>query len=173
MISATIAGAVAGSALGELGNVAGDRAAQVASIAGTCVGAVALLDIAVAKVPLIQRDRETPRQLLYAGPLRWGAFTGAMLGFGALTRLGFVAWYLVPVIAFDAHSPVSGAVTWSAYGLVRTATPQVMEQARRSTRGRIRLRQRVLLTTGRTWARYATDCMSIALAAAIWLTAAR
>ena len=171
-LSAALAGAVAGAVLGELGALLNGSATTIAKLAGAGVAAAAVLDVIVGRVPLIERDRETPRRWLAVGPGRWAVYTGAMLGFGGLTRLGFVAWYLLPVTAFGTRSAVAGAAVWSVYGLARAGAPQLLQTLRRHSSRPTVLRQRVLITQGRTRARYATDCLGVALVVVMWLVVA-
>lgn len=118
--SSAFSGATVGAGLGAVGGtLTGDALSLVAAVmalGGIVAGAATLFG---QKVPLIQRDRETPRRWLSYPPSVGAALTGAMLGLGFTTRLGYALWYAVPVLALLTASPVVGAVLFATYGLAR------------------------------------------------------
>lgn len=73
-------------------------------------------------VPM-QCNKETPRAWMNRHPLEWSLKNGAALGIGAFTRLGFLAWYLVPCAALVSGSPSVGCAVWGIYGFTRTVLP--------------------------------------------------
>ncbi len=60
------------------------------------------------------------------GPLLWAARNGTSLGFGGLSRLGFVLWYVVPVASLLSGAPLLGAGIWAMYGFARAAAAGLM-----------------------------------------------
>jgi hypothetical protein len=110
------AGAVAGT-IGSLAGAAGDR--PLVALVGA-LSLVLVLDAVGLRVALPQRDAETPRRWVDERRSSWAWKTGAMLGFGGLTRLGFPSWYVVPLAAVATGSPWRGAFIWGTYAFVRT-----------------------------------------------------
>jgi hypothetical protein len=149
------------------------RTTLIAQVLASIVGALALVELAIGKAPLLQVDRETPAAWLRAGRVRWGIYTGAMLGFGGLTRLGFIGWYLVPITVLAARSAIVGAAIWGVYGALRAMSSIALEVVRRVRAGMYPkyIRQTRLLTVGRRHARYATNGIAVTLAAAMWFVA--
>jgi hypothetical protein len=119
--AATVGGAAAGAALGLLGGMlaAPARAAAAVALAALAV-LVVLLRMAGVRVPVLQRDRETPQRWMHAGPLGWATRNGLALGIGATSRIGFWLWYVVPVTALLSASPRSGAALYGLYSALRT-----------------------------------------------------
>jgi hypothetical protein len=101
-------------------------------------------------VPPPQLDRETAVGWLELGPYRWAVRNGAALGLGATSRLGYWLWYLVPVGAFAAGTPLLGAVVYGAYGLVRSLPALPLYLDMRGGTGRL---SRALLEHYPTWRR--------------------
>ncbi|MDQ3936005.1 MAG: hypothetical protein M3340_15395 [Actinomycetota bacterium] len=114
-----LGGVAAGTALGAVGDLvpATTRAAVATLIALGAVG-VGVVETLGYRVRLPQCDRETPRDWVDQGPLRWAAKNGLALGHGASSRIGFPLWYAVPCAALLAGSP-AGVVIYGAYGLTR------------------------------------------------------
>ena len=116
--SATVAGAVAGYLLA----LAGGLLPQGARAVGVLVGCSAIgIGATCWRNPWPQLDRETEQSLLHRGPIAWAVLNGAQLGLGFTSRIGFWTWYLIPVGAFLLADPVTGAVAWGLYGLLRLA----------------------------------------------------
>lgn len=84
---------------------------------------------------LPQRDRETPKRWAFLGPTRWALLNGASLGVGAGTRIGFAAWYAVPIGCLLVGSAPLGALLYGLYGLTRTAAVLPIMLAERHDRG--------------------------------------
>lgn len=115
----TLAAGVAGALLGGvLGAVGGTMNAQARAASGTAVG-ILLVILPLLRVPLPQRDRETPQSLLHRGPLVWSLANGALLGSAVTNRIGFWLWFLVPVGCLVSGSPLLGSALWGSYALIR------------------------------------------------------
>jgi hypothetical protein len=125
LLSGVLAAAAAGAALGG-----------VAALFPTAARVVlALLAIAVIGYRAMWRaapwqwDRETPASWLDHGDWRTAAYNGATLGAGCLTRIGFWAFYLLPVAVIVHGGAVAGAVVFAAYALTRCAAGLVVAAA--------------------------------------------
>jgi len=94
------------------------RAAVVTvfALVGLMIGT---LEVLGKRVPILQRDGETPISWLAKSPYLWAVQNGASLGVGAGSRLGFWLWYVIPVGAFASGTPMVGAACFGLYGLVR------------------------------------------------------
>ena len=128
------AGLVAGAVLGAVGGFLPLEVrlaiGSLVALAAIAVGGFGLLGY---RIPLPQRDRETPQRWVYKGPLPWAMKNGLALGFGATSRIGFSLWYAVPVGALLLGSPALGAAAYGAYGLVRgLAAPAILLVSMRS-----------------------------------------
>lgn len=119
-LSAAAAAAAAGALLGLLGSYVDASGRTILASLGAML-AVALGGAAwFGRGPqLMQCDRETPLRWVNTSPIRWGLPTGAVLGIGATTRIGFWSWYLVPAAAFLLGNPAVGAMVFGAYGGTR------------------------------------------------------
>lgn len=73
------------------------------------------------RLRLLQRDKETPVLWTMQGPVRYAVKTGSVIGIGASTRIGFTAWYLLPVGVLVLGKASYGALVWGGYGLARSA----------------------------------------------------
>lgn len=114
--------AVTGAWLAWLGGVVSEDVrvivATLLALVGIAYGAAQLLD---RSPPLCQLDRETSQSWMDRGPLVWATLNGGALGLGFTSRLGFPLWYVVPVTAFLAASPILGAIVYGTYGVTRGA----------------------------------------------------
>lgn len=106
--------------------------ASVLALAAVLLGSVGLFH---RRIPLIQRDRETPRGWLQASAISWALRNGAAIGFGAGTRLGVWLWYVIPFGAFVSGNIVVGVVGYGAYGLARTGGAGLLVIAQNRYRG--------------------------------------
>jgi hypothetical protein len=125
---ASIAGAVAGAVVALLGLAAPSSRSIVVT-----VGAFLLAVLPVARVPLPQRDAETPQSLLSRGPIAWSALNGGLLGLALTNRLGFWLWYMIPLTAFASASPIVGGGIWAFYGAVRMGVVAVIARRMRGS----------------------------------------
>lgn len=114
---ATAAGALAGYGWARLGETLGPpvRAEIVFALA------VMLATMALLRVPVLQRDVETPQGLMSAGPIIWAAGNGALLGVAVTSRIGFWAWYILPLGLLYLAQPALGLLIGGTYGFVRLA----------------------------------------------------
>ncbi len=120
VLSAAAAAGLAGLALGLLGAslLADTREYIVPAVAGM-LAVAGIWDAGVRRLPLLQRDTETPQQWLDLGPVGWAAVNGAALGVGAGSRLGFLLWYAIPLAALLSPSLLFSAFVYGAYGFSR------------------------------------------------------
>lgn len=163
-MAAVLAGGFAGSIAGLVGAAASAPGAAAAKLVVATLAVLMVFDGFGLHVPVLQRDRETPKTWVDAGRVRWATYTGAALGFGALTRLGFLAWYLIPLTAFLSRAWWAGAAIWATYGAVRTAASLTLGWWRLRSRGGSVFGQARLLSSGRKLSRRATDYVGAALA---------
>lgn len=114
-LAAAAGGATMGATVGALGGLL-DMPLRVAL--GVAAGALVVV-LPLLRVPLPQRNRETPQDLLYRGPYGWSLVNGVLLGSAVTNRIGFWLWYLVPAGSFVTGSAEFGAAIWGAYALTR------------------------------------------------------
>jgi hypothetical protein len=128
VIGSVVAGTAAGFFLGGMGTaVSPDGRA-------TIVALLALAGIVIAtgevlrgwRIPVLQWNRETPREWLLHRPLLGAFRTGLAIGSGFATRIGFWLWYVVPLAAFASGSVVAGAAIFGMYAVVRALVPVVL-----------------------------------------------
>lgn len=121
LLAATVAGAIAGGLVGGLGSSL-PQDVRLGAVGLALIGLNALLvaDIVGGPVPMLQRDRTTPRRWVEESVAAWSLKAGAALGLGITSRIGFAVWYLVPVLALGTGSWIAGAAVWAVYGLLRT-----------------------------------------------------
>jgi hypothetical protein len=119
------AGALAGAALGAAGALLPQRGVMVFALAW--LGAALLLaDGAWRRLPLPQRDKETPKAWMDQPRLVWAVKNGASLGFGALTRIAFPVWFAIPAASLLSGGPVPGGGIYGAYGMARCLASAVL-----------------------------------------------
>jgi hypothetical protein len=99
-------------------------AGSVLAVAAAAAGALELFG---RRIHPPQFDCETPQRWVRKGPLRWAIQNGFTLGLGAMSRIGFLLWYVVPLGALLCGNPVLGAAIYGTYGLVRgVAAPSIL-----------------------------------------------
>lgn len=134
--AATAAGALAGLALGALGTTIPPpgRAAAGLTLAalGFAIGGAQCLGI---RVRVLQRNCETGQLWMHTGALTGAVLNGSALGLGFVTRVGYWAWYVVPVAAVLSGSPLQGALVFGCYGCVRGIAPAIVIGQMLLTRG--------------------------------------
>lgn len=89
------------------------------SLAAVMLVPLGILHLTSGRHRLIQRNCETAQQWMELGPIRWAVVNGSALGVGFMSRIGFLAWYLVPLASFGFGDPALGAVIFGAYGGTR------------------------------------------------------
>lgn len=109
-------GGLAGAALGSLGQLLGLPTRAVVGVVG--LGGIAV--IAVSRKRPWQLDRETKLDWLLLQDWRTAAYNAASLSLGFATRIGFWAFFLVPVGAFISGDPRVGALVYATYAVTRT-----------------------------------------------------
>jgi hypothetical protein len=114
-LAAGCAGAAGGALLGTVGSAV-DIPARAGI--GTAIG-ISLVILPLLRVPVPQRDHETPQFLLHHGPLVWSLANGMLLGSAVTNRIGFWLWFLVPAGCLLSGSPLLGAALWGTYALAR------------------------------------------------------
>lgn len=119
-VSSTLAGGAAGAVLGQLGSHLSISHRLAMASASAIFGLLAgLLHFALRDIPLFQFNRETPQPWMRYGALRWAILSGATLGTGVTTRIGFWLWYSIPVSALLFGSPMVGVLIYGLYGASR------------------------------------------------------
>jgi hypothetical protein len=93
----------------------------IATVLGIGAIVAGLAELRAGRLPLLQRNRETPQRWLHRGPIQWAILNGLALGTAFTTRLGFALWYAVPCGALLAARPGLGAAVYGAYGCARTS----------------------------------------------------
>lgn len=68
---------------------------------------------------MFQRDKETPQSRVHDGPVLWPIKNGLALGFGAITRIGFWLWYVIPISSFLIGDPFLGTLIYGIYSFTR------------------------------------------------------
>lgn len=122
LLAATVVGAIAGGLVGGLGgSLPEDFRLAAVGLALIGLNALFVADALGGPVPMLERNRTTPRRWVEESAAGWSLKTGAALGFGVTNRIGFPVWYLVPVLALGTGSWIAGGVVWAVYGLLRTA----------------------------------------------------
>jgi hypothetical protein len=151
VLAATVAGAIAGGLLGSLGGSFPEEF-RLGAVALALVGLNVLFvaDVVVGPVPILQRNRTTPRRWVEENAWAWSLKAGAALGLGITNRIGFPVWYLVPVLTLGTGSSIAGAVIWAGYGLLRTGITmfdgfRLAQQDRFGTASARRLRSEPLM----------------------------
>ena len=109
-----------GALLGIVGSLLSlDVRLAIASILSIVAVTLGGLELGSRRVPVLQCDRETPKNWVYMGSLQWAVRNGLALGFGATSRIGFWLWYVVPIGALLLARPALGAVIYGTYGVFR------------------------------------------------------
>ena len=117
---ASVASAVAGLALGYLGGLVPLSARVVLALALAAAGvALGAWEVSGRRPRLLQWNRETPRRWLHLHHMQGAVATGAWLGLGVTTRVGFSVVYVAPLAAFVFGTPWLGAALYGAYGCAR------------------------------------------------------
>jgi hypothetical protein len=166
-VVATVSGALAGWVVALVSGLLSfaDRAQVVFRLA------VVLTLMPLLRLPLPQRDVETPQALLSAGPLVWAAGNGGLLGLGIASRIGFWVWYVLPLGVFALAQPVLGLCLWEVYGFTRlTALAVVAAGMRPGDDAAARLTSRLIEMRSRM--RPAMTWLAVVAAAAIAVSAA-
>lgn len=116
LFAATLAGAVLGFLGSRLHPSLKPLLDSVIGISALLLGGLYLFGT---RRPPPQRDRETPFAWVEGGPIGWAVRTGAALGLGITTRIGFWSWFLVPLGAILTGQVVGGASVYGTYGFTR------------------------------------------------------
>jgi hypothetical protein len=111
----TATAAILGAGLGLVGAAFGPVPLAVV----VSVAACALVAGVVSSERPWQIDRETPGKWLEYHDWRTVALNGAALGAGFTTRIGYWAWYVLPLAAFALAKPQYGAVILATYAFTR------------------------------------------------------
>jgi hypothetical protein len=120
--SATAAGAATGATLGLLGSAIDARVDLVLVVLTPLVMRVGWREATGRPAFLVQFNRETRRGWIDEGATSWAVKNGAALGSGFATRIGFSAWYWLPVALFAVNrSVLGGALAFAAYAAPRSA----------------------------------------------------
>ena len=124
-LGAAVGGAILGAGVAQLGAALSpaDRAA-----AGSLLGA-ALAVVSMLRLPVLERNTETPQSLLRLGSVGWSVANGALLGTAVTNRIGYWLWYAVPIGCFVSGEPLAGAAIWGVFVCARLATIIVVARA--------------------------------------------
>ncbi len=119
-LSSVLTGVITGALLGIVGHFLSlEFRLALGSFLAVMAIVIGCLELFGHHIQLLQRDCETPQRWIHKGPLRWAIRNGLALGFGAMSRLGFWLWYVVPAGALLTGRPLLGAVIYGSYGLAR------------------------------------------------------
>lgn len=106
--------------LGWVGSITPGAARAGASVVLLVIlVAAGVVSISGRRVPLLQVDRETNQSWLHLGAVGWPVVNGLALGAGFLSRIGFLLWYLLPILCFAIGEVTAGALVLGTYGLIR------------------------------------------------------
>lgn len=120
--ASAFAGGSAGWLLALVGSLLAADARSATAAALAVVGvAVGIAELLGRRVPVLQCGMETPQRWIHTGPLRWALRNGLSLGCGAMSRIGFWSWFLIPFSAFLVGDVVIGVLVYGVYGLARGA----------------------------------------------------
>lgn len=126
-LSASVTGVFVGTVLGFIGSRLPDSIRLAASsVLGIVAVGIAITELSGHRVRPIQCNRETPKNWVTAGPLRWAIRNGSALGCGATTRIGYWLWYVIPVSSLLIGDEPSGAALYGLYGASRGLALWVM-----------------------------------------------
>lgn len=119
-VASAAVGAASGVLLGSLGSfLASDVRVSVVSLLSLLAIAVGSYEFVGRRAALLQCDHETPKRWIDRGAFGWAIRNGATLGCGALSRVGFWSWYIVPLASLLSGSPVLGAAIYGTYATTR------------------------------------------------------
>jgi|SRR5579859_333965 len=166
--AATLTGGTLGAMLGATGTLLGEPTRGQVAAAFAAVGLTAgALELVGRKVPLLQFNRETAPNRT-SGALAWAARNGVALGSGVATRIGFAAWYIVPVSALLLGNTVFGATIYGIYAFARGSAPWILILSSHRTQ------QSVRYSLVRKWtvARRASGAVTLTAAVVALLVAA-
>lgn len=136
----------------------------MATAAGIAALALASIQLMGVRLPLPQRDRETPFRWVQAGPVKWALATGAVLGLGMTTRIGFWPWYFVPLGAFVLGDPRAGALVYAAYAFTRSVSALGLAHLATGTRRDVSTIGRTLVANLSLVIRYsAIHCLALGI----------
>jgi hypothetical protein len=128
VVGSLAAGAASGFALGWLGSTVPFQIRSAASAAFALVAAaIGLVELlGRRRVRVLQRNHETNRQWLYVSPVLGAMATGAVIGAGVFTRIGYWLWYVVPIGCWVVGSPMIGAAVFGTYAFTRAVVPALL-----------------------------------------------
>lgn len=119
-LASSLTGVVTGGLLGAVGSLVPlEYRIATASLLGVIAVTLGSLELGGRRVRLPQLDHETPQSWMNVGSLRWAARNGFTLGLGAISRIGFPLWYVVPAGAFLVARPDLGIAIYGTYSMVR------------------------------------------------------
>lgn len=126
--ASALTGTALGACLGLLGSLAlsTPHREAVGLVLAAIAASVGVYELAVGRVPLVQRNCEVPQRLMQRGPFFGTARYGVSLGAGFASRIGFALWYIVPVSSFLVGDVTAGAAIYGTYAAGRGAAPWLL-----------------------------------------------
>jgi hypothetical protein len=118
-----------------------------------------LADRGIGRLPF-ERFRETPRRWVDESAVAWAVKTGAVLGAGVSTRLGFPLAYVGPLTVAYCGSTWIGVFLWGLYGSCRASFSMVVARRALADPGRHARRLDGLVRSNRIW-RHRTDHVAL------------
>lgn len=122
------ASALAGLTLGFLLGLVGSMIEEttrigLATLLGVVAAGLGIVELAGTRLHPLQWNRETPQRWVdEESSFRWAIRNGFALGSGAMSRIGYWAWYVVPIGSLLTGSAEAGAALYGTYGVVRGLT---------------------------------------------------
>lgn len=119
--------------------------------------------------PLELRNAETPKAWLELRPFAWAILNGGALGVGFVTRVGFWAWYLVPLSEMLSASWWKGGLMGFSYGATRTLLGPIWQSSQLKKASTLRLARTITSRRGLIYR--LQGVLLLAVAAAVLLLA--
>lgn len=120
VVATTLGAALSGAALGWSGQfISADLRLLTAMALALAATIIAMAQLAGRNFAVLQCNRETPQSWVQLGGTAWALRNGFALGCGAVSRVGFWSWYIVPASALLFADPMVGALVYGVYGAVR------------------------------------------------------
>ncbi len=128
VVGAAASGIAFGLALGWIGGVlTTPTRAALGGVFGVTAAFVGASDVLGSqRLSVLQFDRETNQRWLWQRPALGALATGAVIGAGFATRIGFWLWYVVPLSCLLVANAALGAGIYGTYAVTRAAIPALL-----------------------------------------------